>query len=123
MRKSLFVFILTIVALTMSTASMAADAAPAGASAGVVNINTASAEQLTLLPRVGASTAKRIIEYRTQHGPFGKTADLMQVKGIGAKVFESLSPYLVVEGRTTLSEKVRSPRKPRAKKPANTASN
>ena len=96
-----------------------ADEAPAGApapsSAGVVNINTADAAQLALLPRVGEKAAERIIEYRTEHGPFKKAADLMQVKGIGAKTFELMSPYLSVSGSTTLSTKVKSPRKPRAK--------
>jgi hypothetical protein len=47
----------------------------------------------------------------------------MQVKGFGAKSFEQLSAYLAVDGKTTLSAKVSSPRKPRAKKPASTASN
>ncbi|HEX6086812.1 MAG TPA: helix-hairpin-helix domain-containing protein, partial [Thermoanaerobaculia bacterium] len=65
----------------------------------------------------------RIIEYRTEHGPFKKAADLMQVKGIGAKTFELMSPYIVVDGKTTLTTKVRTPRKPRAKKPATAASN
>ena len=90
---------------------------------GVVNINTADAAQLALLPRIGEKAAQRIIEYRTQHGSFKKTSELMQVKGIGAKTYERLAPYIVVEGKTTLGAKVQSPRKPRAKKPATTASN
>lgn len=40
----------------------------------------------------------------------------MQVKGFGDKTFERLSPYIAVDGKTTLSEKIRSPRKPRASK-------
>ena len=47
----------------------------------------------------------------------------MQVKGIGAKTFEGLSAYVTVEGKSTLSTKVRSPRKASAKKPTSTASN
>jgi hypothetical protein len=50
----------------------------------------------------------------------------MQVKGFGDKRFERLSPYISVSGKTTLTSKVKSPRKPRAKaaaqKPSNTAS-
>jgi len=44
------------------------------------------------------------------------------VKGVGAKTFELMSPYLTVDGKTTLTSKVQGPRKPRAKKPTATAS-
>ena len=118
MRKSLQILTLALILAAFGSVAVA-DEAPAGApapsSAGVVNINTADAAQLALLPRVGEKAAERIIEYRTEHGPFKKTADLMQVKGIGAKTFELMSPYLSVSGSTTLSTKVKSPRKPRAK--------
>ncbi len=123
MRKSL-IFLLALVTLSMSSAALADDAAPAkpAAPAGVVNINSADAAQLALLPRVGEKAAQRIIAWRTEHGPFKKTSDLMQVKGIGAKTFERLAPYITVDGKTTLTTKVQGPRKPRAKKPAPTAS-
>ena len=117
MRKSLPIFILALGILSYASLAMAEGAAPAQAAsgAGVVNINTADATQLALLPRIGPKAAERIIEYRTQHGPFKKTADLMQVKGIGAKTFELLSPYITVEGKTTLTTSISAPRKPRAK--------
>jgi competence protein ComEA len=73
----------------------------------VVNINTASAEQLQLLPRVGPALAERIIEYRETNGPFRTADEIVAVKGIGDSVFEKLAPYLVTSGATTLSEKVR----------------
>lgn len=119
MRKSLYILVLTLVAVSMAAAASAAE--PAGA--GVVNINTADAAQLMLLPGVGEKAAQRVIEYRTQHGPFRKPTDLMQVKGFGAKTYDAVSAYIAVEGRTSLSAKVRSPRQPRAKKPSTTASN
>lgn len=123
MRKSQF-FILALILTAFSTAAIAADAAsPARAAAGVVNINSADVAQLALLPRVGEKAAQRIVAYRTEHGPFKRPTDLMQVKGFGAKSFERLSPYIAVDGKTTLTEKVKSPRKPRAKKPTSTASN
>ena len=122
MRKSLHILTFALL-LAMSTVAMA-DAEPGGGSnaAGVVNINTASASELALLPRVGEKGAQRIIDYRKEHGPFKKAADLMQVKGVGAKTFELMQPYLTVSGATTLSTKVKSPRKPRAKKPSTPAS-
>ena len=120
MRKSLHVLALTLVILSVSAAALAAE--PSSAPTGTVNVNTADASQLALLPRVGEKVAQRIIEYRTEHGPFKKATDLMQVKGIGAKTFEGLSPYVAVDGKTTLSGKVRGTRKA-AKKPTSPASN
>jgi len=122
MRKSLNIITLALVIAAVSAAAFA-DSVPAVSQSGVVNINSADAAQLAMLPRVGAKAAERIIAYRTEHGPFKKTSDLMQVKGIGAKTFERLSQYVSVEGKTTLSAKIQSPRKPRAKKPTTTASN
>lgn len=122
MRKSLHIVTLALLIAAFSTAAIADDA-PAAPASGVVNINTADAKQLMLLPRVGEKAAQRILDYRTQHGPFKKTADLMQVKGFGAKTYEQLSALLVVDGKTTLSGKISTPRKPRAKKPTATASN
>lgn len=112
MWKSLHIFTLALILAAIGSVAMADEASSTG---GVVNINTADASQLSLLPRVGEKAAERIIEYRTEHGPFKKAADLMQVKGIGAKTFELMSPYLAVSGNTTLTTKVKSPRKPRAK--------
>lgn len=123
MRKS-HLMTLALVILSICGSAFAADAENAGA--GVVNINTADAAQLSLLPGVGAKAAQRIVEYRTQHGAFQKPSDLMQVKGFGDKSFERLSAYITVSGKTTLTEKVRMPRRPRAKsatqQPSNTAS-
>lgn len=112
MRKSLPIFIALFFIATMSVAAMPAEneTEPAANPNGVVNINTADAVQLALLPRVGEKTAQRIIDYRTEHGPFAKTSDLMQVKGIGDKSYQNLSSYLTVSGKTTLTAKVRSPK-------------
>ena len=122
MRKSLHIFTFALLLTAISTVALADTEAGGSAAAGVVNINTASASELALLPRVGEKGAQRIIDYRKEHGPFKKPADLMQVKGVGAKTFELMQPYLAVSGATTLSAKVKSPRKPRAKKPSDSAS-
>lgn len=115
MRKSLNIMVLTLIVAALAVPSFAAEQT-APSSAGVVNINTADAAQLALLPRVGAKSAERIVAYRGEHGAFKKTSDLMQVKGFGAKTFELVSPYIAVEGKTTLTAEIKSPRKPRAKK-------
>lgn len=71
--------------------------APAGP---VVNLNTATAEQLESLPGVGARMAQRILEYREKHGGFKKVEELMNVKGIGERSFLRLRPRLTVTPAT-----------------------
>ena len=68
----------------------------AGGTPVVVNINTATVEQLDALPGVGAKMAARIIEYRQKNGPFKKIEDLMNVKGIGEKAFLKMKNQLTV---------------------------
>jgi competence protein ComEA len=87
--------------------ALAVAALPAAAASGVVNVNTADASQLALLPRVGPAVAGRIVEFRDANGPFEAKEDLMLVRGIGERTFELLEPFVVTEGDTTLSTKVR----------------
>lgn len=61
-----------------------------------VNLNSATATELEALPGVGLATAARIIEYRQKVGGFKKIEDLMNVKGIGEKMFLNLKPLIVV---------------------------
>jgi competence protein ComEA len=64
--------------------------------AGVVNINTASAAELEALPGVGPKTAALIVEYRQKNGPFKKIEDVMNVRGLGEKNFLKLKEQLTV---------------------------
>jgi len=81
-------------------------ALPAAAADGVVNINTATAGQLAMLPRVGPSIAQRIVDHRDENGKFSGPEDLMLVRGVGEKTFELIEPWVTVDGETTLAEKV-----------------
>ena len=102
---------------TASSASAADNAAAAPApTKKTVNVNQASADELARLPRVGPSLAGKIVAHRAQNGPFKRTEDVMEVKGIGEKMFTLLKPYLSVSGPTTLTEKLSS--KGTAAKPA-----
>ncbi|MFC0487341.1 helix-hairpin-helix domain-containing protein [Sinomonas atrocyanea] len=64
--------------------------------AGKVDLNTATAEDLGALPRVGPVLAQRIVDYRTAHGRFTAPEDLDAVSGIGPKMLESLLPLVTV---------------------------
>lgn len=68
---------------------------------GVVNLNTATLEELQLLPGIGEARAKAVIEARKQRGGFKSVDDLVEVKGIGAAGLERLRPHVAVEGKTT----------------------
>ncbi len=60
----------------------------------LLNINTASAEELQTLPNIGERMAERIIDYRTEHGDFASVDALQDVKGIGPKTIEKLRPFV-----------------------------
>lgn len=62
-----------------------------------VNINKASVSELTKLKKVGQTYAERIVEYREKNGPFKKPEDIMNVKGIGIKVYEANKNIIVVK--------------------------
>ncbi len=83
-----------------------ADSAEPAAAPQKVNINTASAAELAYLPRLGAKVAARIVEHRKEK-PFARPEELMEVKGVGEKLFLTLKPYVAVNGPTTLTAKVR----------------
>jgi competence protein ComEA len=69
---------------------------------GVVNVNTASAAELEMLPGIGASRAKAVIEAREARGGFKSLDDLLAVKGIGEASLAKLRPHLTLEGKTTV---------------------
>ncbi|MEW9667326.1 helix-hairpin-helix domain-containing protein [Ammoniphilus sp. 3BR4] len=62
-----------------------------------VNINTASAEELTGLPGIGEVKAAAIIDYRTKQGMFKKESDLKNVTGIGDKLYEKVEEHIRVK--------------------------
>ncbi len=65
-------------------------------SASLININTATLQQLDALPRIGPVTAQSIVTYRQQHGPFQHIEDIMNVPGIGPVTFDNIQNLITV---------------------------
>jgi competence protein ComEA len=102
MTRALFATVAVCLLLITSSTPAAQSPAASKSAPAVVNLNTASPSQIEALPGVGASTAKRIIEYREKNGGFKKIEELMNVKGIGEKSFLKLKS-LVTVGETKAS--------------------
>lgn len=62
----------------------------------VVNLNTATAAQIASLPDIGPKTADLVVQYRTKNGPFKKTEEIMNVRGIGEKSYLKIKDRLTV---------------------------
>ena len=62
-----------------------------------VNINTASASELDALPGIGPVLAQRIIDRRTEQGPFTSVEELLEVDGIGQATLDGLREFITVK--------------------------
>jgi competence protein ComEA len=93
MKRNRFVAVslVAVLALLLSGISVyAGDAAK-------IDINKASAEELTQLKGIGPSLAAKIVEYRDKNGPFKNPEDITMVSGIGAKTYENNKDLIVIE--------------------------
>lgn len=63
----------------------------------LININTASLSLLDTLPGIGPTTAQKIIDYRTLHGPFTNIEDIMNVSGIGPATFDRIQNLIATQ--------------------------
>ena len=86
-----------VVVLPMSAGSGANEEIPeAKTASSLININTATAEELEQLPGIGPSTAQKIVSDRMANGSFKSPDDLKRVTGIGDKKFETISALICV---------------------------
>jgi competence protein ComEA len=88
-----------VLALVVSSGLAVAAGKPAPS--GKVNINTATAQQLTVLPGVGEKLAARIVDYRQKAGGFKNVSELMNVQGIGEKNLAKIQAFLTTSGETS----------------------
>jgi competence protein ComEA len=104
-RRTLRALARVLLCVGLLAAGPAARAAEAEAApSGVVNVNTASAEELELLPGIGPSRAKAILEARRERGAFKSLEELEEVKGIGKGALERLRPFVTLSGKTTAAQ-------------------
>lgn len=64
-----------------------------------LDLNSATEEELAELPGIGEELARRIVEYRTENGPFESAEDIMEVSGIGEGKFAVLESRVTVDGK------------------------
>jgi competence protein ComEA len=85
------------VAIAVSGAPTSASSGSAGSGpAGLINLNTATAEQLDTLPGVGPALAKKIIDWRSVHHRFDSVEKLREVSGIGPAKYDELKALVTV---------------------------
>lgn len=89
---------LTALLLMQAPVGLAAPRDEASATPGAVriDINSADEQALQRVPGIGEALAKRIVDFRKQHGPFERVEDLMKVRGIGERSFEKMRPFITV---------------------------
>jgi competence protein ComEA len=75
-----------------------------GVALAVVNINTATKEELTTLKGVGEKRAQEIINYRTKNGPFKTVDDLDKVPGIGPGIMKQIRSEITTTGKTDIGK-------------------
>lgn len=87
-----------MVFLCMALAMVVAFSAPSWAGdAGKINLNKATAAELSQLKGIGMKYAERIVQYRDKNGPFKNVEDLLNVQGIGPKTLEKNKDRIIVE--------------------------
>lgn len=71
-----------------------------------VNVNTATCAQLALLPSIGVKTCQNIIDAR----PYKAVTELTKAKGIKEKRLAKIAPFVVIDGATTATKKIKVPK-------------
>jgi competence protein ComEA len=59
-----------------------------------VDLNQADWPELALLPGIGETVARNLVQYRSEHGPFQSLAELLRVPGVGPRTLEKIGPHL-----------------------------
>ena len=89
-KRMMVLFVALALVMTFSASLWATDA-------GKINLNKATAVELSQLKGIGMKYAERIVEFRDKNGPFKHVEDLLKVQGIGPKTLEKNKNRITVE--------------------------
>ncbi|MDD2414650.1 MAG: ComEA family DNA-binding protein [Eubacteriaceae bacterium] len=82
--------------ITIRTQEESSGDGGSGESNGVININSASQEQLMTLPGIGEVLAKNIMDYRTEHGGFSSIEEIKEVNRVGDKLYDQIKDKITI---------------------------
>ena len=100
--RSLSLALLTALLVALAGSGLAKDAPNL---VGTVNVNTATVEELQLLPGIGEARAAAVVALRKKRGGFKSVDELVEVRGIGDTAMEKLRPFVRIQGKTTAQRK------------------
>jgi len=92
-QRTLARWFLVCIALCAISSALPAKKKPPAAP---INLNTATSDELQLVPGIGPVTAEKILQMRKSYGPFKSVDDLLAIRGLGAKRLEKMRKYLTV---------------------------
>jgi competence protein ComEA len=111
-RHKMGALICAVAMMLAACPAMAADDSGGAAaklpSEGVINVNTATLQELMFLPGIGPSKAEAIVRSRA-NVPFKRLEQLTRIKGIGRKTLKNLQPWVRFDGATTVTGKLKAP--------------
>jgi competence ComEA-like helix-hairpin-helix protein len=106
MKKYTTVLALAILTFVIVSVGFAATSNMANIN-GQININTATKDELMVLPYVNDEIAQNIIDVRSSNGPFNSLDDLLKVQGVDERLLNDVGSYLKVGGATTIRRDVK----------------
>jgi competence ComEA-like helix-hairpin-helix protein len=89
---------MAVILLGLGFSAYASDNGIRDITTGAININTSTAQELSMLPFVSRQTAENIVSYRDSNGSFSAIDELKNVKGITRTLLDDLSSHLKLEG-------------------------
>jgi competence ComEA-like helix-hairpin-helix protein len=98
MKNLKIILAMTVFLIGVGFSVYASDEGISDISSGALNINTATVQELSMLPFVDMETARNIVSFRDSHGPFSAIDELKNVKGITRPFLEGLRSHVVLKG-------------------------